>query len=342
MIGLSTAASKLPPQLTMAGVRLEVAQTPDAHQSLAQETKEYLAQDNVDSVIVGKPNEPKSVLIKPEPLDPDKPVNSLTSLSKALLKSGCSTHFFTGHYLADIGAFNAVPAPELGGQTNLSLPWVELRDNHAPLETLTMHEVRHFHQHRSRLAARAHSGGAARPDVRVKFTEDTLPDNWLGRTEGYNGALGHSTDEVDAYLYQSKLHLHRAQRKAKIDPATAREDAGKAVSCACKAFLFADSDAAALRMESPAVTPIDGELRKYAGDRLLTENGVGAFVDSLDFPEGDLVGGLRHLADDLTKDGQTAKSVAGTALQLLSKDPGAVEVINQAIAEIKAVGWIKG
>ena len=59
------------------------------------------------------------------------------------------------------------------------------------------------------------------------------------------------------------------------------------------------------------------------------------------FPQGNLVESLNQLADDLVKDGAEARTVAGKALQILSKDPGAVEAINESIEQIKAVGWIK-
>lgn len=341
MNNLSVMASKLPPSLLLPAVRLEVAQTPEAHRALAEETQSLLARDNIDSLVVSGPDHAQSILIKPEPLDRNRPTNSLTSLSKALLKSGCAVHFHTGHYLSDIGAFNAVPKEELGSATSLSLPWVELQDNHAPLEALTLHEIRHFRQHQAREKARCQARGDVRPDIRVKFAERHEPDNWLGKQDAYNGPLGHSIDEVDAYLYQSKVHLQRAERKAKIDPTLAREDAAKAVTSACKAYLFADSDSKVLRMESPATTPIEGELRKYAGDRLLTENGAGAFVDSRDFPHTDILAGLHQVADQLAQDGRSARKVAGVALQLLSKDPGAVNEINSSLAQVRAVGWIK-
>lgn len=334
-----TPSGKLPAQLLIPGVRLEVARTPEAHKSMAEETKAFLAGSNIDSVVVSSPKETNSVIVSPEPLDPEQPVNKLTNLAKSLGKDGCIVHFHTGHYLADIGTFNAVPKSELGGQTSLSLPWVELADD-GPLETLTMHEVRHFHQHRARSAFRNESGPKFRADVRVKFEEGREPDNWLGRQEAYNGVAGHTTDEVDAYLYQSKLHLKRAKRKAKLDPALAREDARKAITCACKVKIFAVTDAEALRVESPAAVPVEPPWSDYLGETLLSEDGVGLFVNSQDFPEGDLVAGLHSLADDLLADAQKARKVAGEALKILSGDPGAVDAINESIEQLKAVGWL--
>jgi hypothetical protein len=339
MIG-PTAAKKLPSELMMTGVRLEVARTPDAHVSLAEETKAFLADSNIDSVIVTAPKDTQSVIIKPEPLHPEKPVNKLTNLAKSLKKSGCIVHFHTGHYLTDIGTFNAVPKKELGGETSLSLPWSELADD-GPLETLTMHEVRHFHQHRARTASRNGSGPKFRPDIRIKFEEGKEPDNWVGRQQAYNGVAGHTTDEVDAYLYQSKLHLKRAKRKSKSDPALARVDARKAITCACKAQIFASTDAEALRMDSPTALKVEQPWSNFLGETLLSEDGVGLFLSGKDFPEGDVLQNLHKLADELTQDGHKARLVAGEALKILSTDPGAVEAIEESIKQIKAAGWMK-
>lgn len=332
-------AKKIPPALMEPAIRLEVAGTPDAHQGLAEETKNFLATQNVDSFVISDSDTTRALIIKPEPLNADQPVNVLTSLSRGLLEKGCVVHFSTGHYLSDIGAFNAF-GKHLGGQSSLSLPWVELQDD-GPLETLTMHEVRHFHQSQAREASRNGNGSGFRPEVRVKLAEENRPDNWLGRTEHYNGVAGHSIDEVDAYLYQSKLHLSRAERKAKVDVASARTDARKAVTNACKAYLFAEADSKALRMKDPIATPIEGEVREVLGDFGLSESGNALFIDSRDFPQGNVVESLNQLADDLVKDGAEARTVAGKALQILSKDPGAVEAIKESIEQIKAVGWIK-
>ena len=100
-------AKKIPPALMEPAIRLEVAGTPDAHQGLAEETKNFLATQNVDSFVISDSDTTRALIIKPEPLNADQPVNVLTSLSRGLLEKGCVVHFSTGHYLSDIGAFNA-------------------------------------------------------------------------------------------------------------------------------------------------------------------------------------------------------------------------------------------
>ena len=321
-------------------VRLEMLKTADSHRDLALETSEFLEQDNVDTSIFAYPDGEHTLVISPEPKDSSKPVSQLTSLAKALLRDGCVLNFHTGHYLSDIGVFNAMPKPELNAETTLSMPWSELADD-GPLEALTLHEIRHFHQHRERTKARDNdSESGVRPDVRVKFSEEARPNNWLGKQPAYNGLAGHSIDEVDAYLYQSKLHLKRATRKAKIEPSLGREDARRAVQCAAKAGLFAMSDSQAMLMDNPDTAPVEAPWNQYIGDTFLSKDGVSLFVDSGDFQDSGLLQGLQDLSKELRADGEEAKNTAGQALLLLSKDPGAVEEINEAIAQIQAVGWL--
>ena len=79
-------AKKIPPALMEPAIRLEVAGTPDAHQGLAEETKNFLATQNVDSFVVSDSDTTRALIIKPEPLNADQPVNVLTSLSRGLLE----------------------------------------------------------------------------------------------------------------------------------------------------------------------------------------------------------------------------------------------------------------